>query len=120
MATKMKYSLIATHPDNPQPGQLCVWNMTDPPHTISRYAVKDLDEAKSLIRKLTDDQLKDDSIGCNAFGLEIFDTSRDDPKNLRGTGEWVEWESPEDGEDICTVMDAEDAETEEATNEAKG
>lgn len=98
MATKMKLSLIASHPANPKAGDLCVWNMTDPPHKMDRYAVKDLDEAKSLIRRLVKQQLKDDSVGCNAFGLEVF---------VDGILEWEEWDNNE-GDDIMVVIDAED------------
>ena len=98
MATKMKYMLQAVHPPNPEDGDLCVWNMTDPPRTISRYAVKDLAEAKQLIAKLIKEQ-RDDSITMNAFGLEQYDMD---------LGQWLEWEHPDTGNDITDTMDAED------------
>ena len=108
MSTKMKLALIAVHPDNPRIGDLCVWNMHDPPHTVDRYAVKDLAEAKTLIRRLTEEQLKNDSVGCNAFGLEVYANDQMDPETRDFNAEWVEWEDQDSGDDILTVMDAED------------
>ena len=102
MATKMKLILEAVHPSDPKAGDLCVWNMTDPPHKMDRYAVRDLAEAKDLIRRLTTEQLKDDSIVCNAFGLEVYEGENFD---------WEEWEDT-DGNSITDLMDAEDEEKE--------
>jgi len=109
MATKMKLTLQAVHPASPKDGDLCVWNMHDPPHTVDRYAVKDLAEAKSLIRRLVAEQLKDESIGCNAFGLEVY---AGDSGQVEAEDRWEEWADPETGDDILAVMDAEDEETE--------
>lgn len=57
-------------------------------------------EAKRVIRKAIEEDLKDDSIYFNAFGLERFEA-----------GKWSEWYD-NDGDDIMDIIEDEDAEVE--------
>lgn len=68
--------------------KLRVWNVINPPRTPNYHDVNSPNEAVAKINELAAEQLKDDAIFANAFGLEVFED-----------GEWSEWYS-EDGEDI--------------------
>ena len=61
-------------------GDLRVWNIVNPPNNPLLYSVSSPKEGKQLIDNLADEQLKDDSITSNAFGLKVFED-----------GEWCEW-----------------------------
>lgn len=64
--------------------------------------VASTDIAKQIIRQAIKNDLKDDAITMNAFGLEIYEQNYDDTKL-----EWCEWYSKE-GEDIMEIIDSED------------
>jgi hypothetical protein len=78
--------------------KLKVWTIVNVPNHPVRIPVDSIDEAKALIRKLVQEQLQDDYIVSNAFGLEEWDEL---------DKEWLEWED-NDGFDIMAVIDQED------------
>lgn len=67
---------------------LRVWVIVNPPSDPKYYPIDTPKDAKTLIDAIADEQLKNDDIDCNAFGLEVYED-----------GEWCEWYG-EDGEDI--------------------
>jgi hypothetical protein len=67
---------------------LRVWNIINPPSPADFYDVASPDEARKLINKLTQEQLRDTHIVSNVFGLEE-----------EVNGEWEEWYN-EEGTDI--------------------
>lgn len=72
---------------------LRVWNVINPPSPANLYPVKSVVQAKRLIKFLAEEQLEDEAVISNAFGLQVF-----------GDGEWREWEDDE-GRDIEVLMD---------------
>lgn len=79
----------------PQPGDLRVWNIINPPREPEIYPVKDVDHAMRLIDAMADSQLLQPKIESNVFGLEVYQQ-----------GEWEEWENDE-GEGINEVRRSE-------------
>lgn len=69
-------------------GELKVWNVINPPNEPDLYPVESPKEAKELIDKLANMQLKAANVYSNAFGLVEWDGE-----------EWTEWYD-EDGFDI--------------------
>lgn len=58
-----------------------VWNIINPPNgEVKYYSVLGPIQAQIVIEALAQQQLTDDTIVCNAFGLETDET-----------GEWEEW-----------------------------
>ena len=66
-----------------------VWNAINPPGNMDYYSVENPEEAYRLIKELIQEQLQDPEIFANAFGLEELEE-----------GEYFEWYSEIDGEDI--------------------
>ena len=64
---------------------------------MTLYAVTGVEEAKALIDRLTLEDLEDESIKSNAFGLEELETDG-----------YHEWQN-EMGQDIAEIMDDEEA-----------
>ena len=94
---------------NEREGQLLVWNAINPPSEMHYYEVANVGEAKRLIREQTDDQLQDDSIVSNAFGLMVcvpVDDPNPDIPDSDGYWEWEEWENDQ-GEDVLAEMEDE-------------
>ena len=77
----------------PAEGTLRVWNIINPPNPPQLYDVEHVEQAAGLINSLAEKQLRMDWIGCNVFGLEIFED-----------GEWCEWYSG-DGDSIDDLLD---------------
>ena len=76
-------------------GDLRAWYTCDlgNPDAMELIPVTSPELAKKLIQEWTERDLKDDSVFCNAMGLEVFEDW--------GEGEqWAEWYS-EEGIDIC-------------------
>jgi hypothetical protein len=79
------------HPANPAEGDLLVYHHFErmgEGQTHHLYPVVNPIEAIAWIDKLADEQVNDEDIGWNAFGLQVFE---DD--------EWVDWYNDE-GQDI--------------------
>jgi hypothetical protein len=88
----------------PKKGDLKVWWIPQVPMGSFDTPVKNLDEAKLLLRTLArydifqfENRVKPDY--CNAGGLSVF--------NQYGDGEWTDWYN-EEGDGIDDVMRAED------------
>lgn len=64
-----------------------VWNAINPPAIMDYYIVDTPEEAAEMIVEMSNDQLDDDNIHSNAFGLEVYDSLH---------GVWEEWDN-EDG-----------------------
>jgi len=71
-----------------------VWNIINPPSPADFYDVASPDEARTLIDKLTKEQLQITSIVSNVFGLEE-----------EVNGEWEEWYD-EAGADILSYEES--------------
>ena len=72
-----------------------VWNAINPPGNMDFYAVASPEEAYHLIARLTEDQMSDPTISCNAFGLEELEDVGNEAK-------YYEWYNDDwDGEDIA-------------------
>lgn len=71
-----------------EPADYYVWNAVNPPANMYWYGVASPENGARLIGVLAHEQLENDAIHSNAFGLVCYEDS-----------EWVDWYS-EDGEDI--------------------
>lgn len=67
-------------------------------HIVHQQDVETPFQALILINKYAEDDLKDESIEFNAFGLEQYSE-----EDIDGT-HWTEWYN-NDGQDICEVLD---------------
>jgi len=69
-------------PSDPKSGGLLVWHFfeMDGIHNFHLYEVASPEEARVAINQLAQEQVNDESVGYNAFGLEVFEEN-----------EWVEW-----------------------------
>jgi len=88
-------------------GDLRVWWIPQVPGKPFHVKVKNIDEAKLLLKTLANydmfqfkNKIKGDY--CNAGGLEVFEDVGDTPDE-KIAGEWCEWNS-EDGDSIDDVM----------------
>lgn len=93
---------MTTANQTPSEGDLRVWWIPQVPMKQFHAPVKDIEQAKLLLRTLAEydmfqyhNRVKGDY--CNAGGLEVFDGA-----------EWFEWDDPETGDDIDGVMREED------------
>lgn len=78
-------------------GDLRVWNMVNMDSEnseIRRFPVPNVQTAAFLTDVLAKDQLTNDNVACNAFGLEVYEK-----------GEWVEWED-EEGRELRDVQES--------------
>ena len=77
-------------------GSLRVWNVINPPGEPLWYPVETPEEGARLIDQLANEQVKDDAVFANAFGLCEWDGE-----------EWTEWYDDEgnDVDDILKEMD---------------
>lgn len=94
-------------------GDLRVWWIPQVPGEPFYVPVKNINEAKLLLKTLANydlfqfkNKIKPDY--CNAGGLEVFEDVSDTPAHFistieKITGEWCEW-SNEDGDSIDDVM----------------
>ena len=96
--------------------QLAVWNSINPPTEMKYYGVKTVQEAKDLINELTAEQLKDDTITANAFGMVKCVKTYDEKKEYWDIYAWEEW-ADEEGNDIIAVMNNEEDEKDEEGEE---
>ena len=62
------------------PQRLRVWVIINPPSAPEYRSVATPEEGAHLIHRVANEQLKDDRIWANAFGLEVFED-----------GEWTDW-----------------------------
>ena len=98
--------------DPPKPtkeGDLIVWVVINPPSPASYYAVDSPEEAGHTIEYLANEQLKDDRIVANAFGLMRAEPKIIEKKDVLCRNgvrveqstelEWVDWYD-DDGNDI--------------------
>lgn len=67
---------------------LRVWNIINVPNSPDHYSVDTPKEGYDLITDMANEQLQNNLITSNAFGLEVFEN-----------GEWTEW-CDEFGDDI--------------------
>jgi hypothetical protein len=89
-------------PEPLEEGELLVWNSINPPTHMRYYRVGTPNEGAQVIGHLAAEQLKDDKIHSNAFGL-----MRSEPKVVEAGGdltrvdglEWCEWYDDE-GRDV--------------------
>ena len=72
-----------------------VWHVQNPPTKGRRYTVKTPQEGAMLINQLAHQDLQNESIECNAFGMEYWDEAH--------LG-WFEWYDDE-GNDVCDLAD---------------
>lgn len=77
-------------------GNIRVWWIRNEANEPEYFKVITIQEAKDKIRKLTEEDLKDSSIGDNTGGLEVY---RND--------EWEEY-SNDEGQDIMEIIEEED------------
>ena len=70
-----------------------VYHFFNLPHNQRYYAVESPEEARALIERLAEADLKDPHIDSNVFGLEELEVT------AAGTSEYSEWYD-ENGEDI--------------------
>ncbi len=96
---RTKKSMLKPLPE-PKTGDLKVWWIPQVPMQAFDTMVKNLDEAKLLLRTLArydifqlENKIKPDF--CNAGGLMVFDQD--------GDGEWTDWYN-EDGDSISDIM----------------
>jgi hypothetical protein len=78
-----------------------VWNAINPPANMFYYAVDSPEEAIDVIMDLIDEQVEDNNIFSNAFGLQVRDDIYDT---------WDEWEDVcgefgDEFDDIMTIVD---------------
>jgi len=98
----------------PREGQLRVYCFVNPPSEAFFHDVETIDEAKSVINREADIQLKDPAVGSNVFGLQVFVMPGErfvgeSDAELSRRGEWEDWED-EDGYTIDDHMNADDDE----------
>lgn len=93
MIRKIYYS--ETTGENPS---LRVWHFKN--SSMTHYAVDDIEEAKRLINQLILDDLADENIFVNTFGLEERESN----------GDYCEWYN-DDAESILDIMDREGEES---------
>lgn len=67
-----------------------VWNIVNPPAEPAYFPVDSPEAGARLIDRMANEQLPDETIVCNAFGLEVQEAAG---------GEWEEWYD-EDGRDV--------------------
>ena len=91
----------------PKPGDLCVWWIPQVPMKAFHIPVKNIDEAKLVLKVLgnydifqLDNNIKPDY--SNAGGLNVYTLDIDG----EGTPGWEEWHNDE-GDDIDEVMEDE-------------
>ena len=89
----------------PKVGDLKVWNVINPPRQPTWHPVKSPDAGALLILKLANEQLKDDSIFSNAFGMCEWDGD-----------EWTEWYDDE-GNDVDDISPRRESDERERANE---
>lgn len=78
----------------PKEGALEVWAIRNPPNKGDRFPVPTPEAGARLINKMAREDLKDDAVWGNAFGMEVFEG-----------GEWTEWYD-DDGDDISVLADS--------------
>jgi hypothetical protein len=77
----------------PEANKYRVWWVINPPTKVPTYTyVKSVEEARQVITKEVELQLRDPNIWGNAFGLEVLED-----------GEWSEWYD-DDGFDIMETL----------------
>jgi hypothetical protein len=80
-------------------GNLRVWHNQNGPveqgGQTHHYHVTSPEEAAKVILECAAEDLTDESVAFNAFGLEEYDC-----------GEWCEWIEPEEGHDVTALVDA--------------
>ena len=96
----------------PKEGQLRVYCFVNPPSFAFFHDVATVDEAKEVINREADIQLKDPAVNSNVFGLQVFVLpgvrfAGESDAELSGRGEWEDWEN-DDGYSIDYVMLADD------------
>jgi hypothetical protein len=80
------------YPRNPKNGDLLAYHSFEKAgngQTHHLYQVESPEQAIEVINKLAKEQVNDESIGWNTFGLVVFEE-----------GEWFDWYS-EEGDDIA-------------------
>jgi hypothetical protein len=70
-----------------------VWRVANFPSPANYFPVTSPEEGAKKINELAKKDLRNQNIGSNAFGLEVFED-----------GEWAEWYD-NDGNDIDTLAD---------------
>jgi hypothetical protein len=75
-----------------------VWAITNPPRQPDYYTVAGPTEGKNRVEQLIEEQLLDDSVWGNAFGLQIQDPI---------TKDWSEWHD-ECGMGVLDLLDQEE------------
>jgi len=81
-------------------GTMRVWHIANPPSNPKYFPVETIEQAKSILNTRITADLKDDTVTCNAFGLEIVEDIDNGP-------EWCEYYD-EGGFDIMEIMDEEE------------
>ena len=97
MATVKVIAAIARSISTEDRSRFRVWHAQNIPSAMTLYAVTGVEEAKALIDRLILEDLEDESIKSNAFGLEELETDG-----------YHEWQN-EMGQDIAEIMDDEEA-----------
>lgn len=83
-----------------------VWNIINVPNKPDYYKVTSPFNAMQVIEKMADEQLEDDSIDSNAFGLLVGEGDNlPHPSADREMLHWEEWEN-KDGEDIDAAAES--------------
>jgi len=70
-----------------------VWNIINPPARPAHFPVESPEAGAALIARLAAEQLQDEHVTCNVFGLEV---------QVAG-GKWEEWED-EQGRNVGEVF----------------
>ena len=78
-----------------------IWTNTSGCSYEARFPVKSVTEAQAVINTRANEQVNDDSVEWNTFGLEIYEYNGDD-----AIPEWCEWYN----EDCDTIEDIEQEE----------
>jgi hypothetical protein len=102
----------------PKEGDLRVYCIINPPDAPFYHDVQSVDEAKAVIYREADIQLKDPAVGSNVFGLQVYilpgtRMAGETDTELGARGEWEEWEN-DDGYSIDDAMNADDDDAAEA------
>jgi len=87
-------------PSTPQEGDLRVWNIVNVPNFAIYVPVSTPEDAIRIINYMAEDQLKEERITSNVFGLEVFED-----------GEWTDWynELGEDIDECAQALEDDDA-----------
>ena len=85
--------------NNPKEGDLRAWHIING-KIVDLVPIKSREEAKHLIKKWVEQDLKDSSIEFNAMGIEEYDPYFKDDEDTKG---WTEQYS-ENGDDIMEEM----------------